>query len=72
MTATVFAGSVSPLTMNNECESKDAFASAIRPVSNPTLFDLALPRTNVHAIFMNQQMPSRVATVGGGICSLGW
>lgn len=71
MTATVFAGSVSPLTMNNECESKDVFASAIRPVSNPTLFDLALPRTNVHAIFMNQQMPSRVATVGGGSAPLG-
>lgn len=71
LTVSLNAGSVSPLTMNNNCEEKDAFSSAIRPISNPTLFDLALPRTNVHAIFMNQQMPSRVSTVGGGTAALG-
>jgi hypothetical protein len=71
LTATAFAGSASPQSNSHECGANDAFASAIRPISNPTLFDLALPRTNVHGIFMNQQMPSRVATAGGGAAPLG-
>jgi len=71
LTTSVFAGSESPVMMNDSCEARDAFASAIRPISNPTLFDLAVPRTNVHGIYMNQQMPSRVSTAGGGNAALG-
>lgn len=66
MTAILSAGTVESLMTNNSCETIDAVASAIRPISNPTLFDLALPRTNAHAIFMNQQLPSRAAIAGGG------
>ena len=43
----------------------DPFASARRPVTNPTLFDLALPRTNIHPIFMYQSLPDKVATILG-------
>lgn len=66
MTASLWAGSTTPVMPDNSCESIDAFATAIRPISNPTLFDLALPRTNAHAIFMHQQLPSRAAIAGGG------
>jgi hypothetical protein len=66
MTAILTAGTVESLMTNNSCETIDAFASAIRPISNPTLFDLALPSTNAHAIFMNQRLPSRAAIAGGG------
>lgn len=66
MTASLMAGTTAPAMTDNCCETIDAFASAIRPISNPTLFDLALPRTNAHAIFMHQQLPSRAAIAGGG------
>ncbi len=59
------------ITTCSSCDATDAFASARRPISNPTLFDLALPRTNAHAIVMLQQMPDQVATAGGGRVDLG-
>ena len=34
------------------------FASARRPISNPTLFDLALPTTNIHPIFLHHRLPN--------------
>lgn len=71
MTASLFAGTTAPVITNNSCEAIDAFAEARRPISNPTLFDLALPRTNAHAIFMNQQMPDRVALANGGSADVG-
>lgn len=49
----------------------DGFAAARRPISNPTLFDLAVPRTSVHAIYMHQKMPSKIALAGGGSLPLG-
>lgn len=45
---------------------EDPFAKAIRPISNPTLFDLALPRTLVHPIFLHQGMPSTIDIFAGG------
>lgn len=65
------AGEPVPVSFDRSCEATDAFASAIRPISNPTLFDLALPRTNVHAIYLNQQMPDRVSLANGGSADLG-
>lgn len=68
----VFAGTEAPITMNNNsCEAVDAFSTARRPISNPTLFDLAVPRTNAHLIVMHQEMPGDVAIVGGGELAVG-
>jgi hypothetical protein len=41
------------------------FENARRPISNPTLFDLALPTTNLHPIFMYQNLPDSVNTTAG-------
>lgn len=71
MTASLFAGTAAPDMSVNSCEAIDAFASARRPISNPTLFDLALPRTNAHAIFIHQNMPGQVAIAGGDKALLG-
>ena len=46
------------------------FADARRPISNPTLFDLALPGTNVHPIFLHHRLPDSISpglTVGGDV-----
>lgn len=43
----------------------DGFAQARRPISNPTLFDLALPGTNVHPIFIYHGLPNSVNTILG-------
>lgn len=50
---------------------EDPFARAIRPISNPTHFDLAIPRTHVHPVFMYQSMPAMIDIVGGGQIPLG-
>lgn len=71
MTAALFAGSVNPMVQGDCCDAVDAFDDARRPMSNPTLFDLALPRTNAHAIVIHQTMPDRVAILGGGTVPLG-
>ena len=45
----VLAGSVvTDISTPAATASSDGFAQARRPISNPTLFDLALPTTNVH------------------------
>ena len=46
--------------------SADGFAQARRPISNPTLFDLALPGTNVHPIFIYHNLPDRISLANGG------
>ena len=43
----------------------DPFAGAIRPISSPTLFDLALPRTQIHPVFMYQRLPDSIDTTLG-------
>lgn len=61
VTLPVFAGTVMieeaapPMTTT-------PFETARRPISNPTLFDLALPTTNIHPIFMYHRLPNTVAT----------
>ena len=47
--------------------SADGFAQARRPISNPTLFDLALPGTNIHPIYIYHGLPSRVNTTLGDL-----
>lgn len=45
--------------------STGGFANARRPISNPTLFDLALPTTNIHPIVIYQRLPDFVnSTIG--------
>ena len=51
--------------------SSDGFAQARRPISNPTLFDLALPTTNVHPIFIYHGLPEQISLVGGGTAPIG-
>jgi len=43
------------------------FEDAIRPISNPTLFDSALPQTKVHAMFMHHKLPSAINTSAGSL-----
>ncbi|MGJ8726090.1 MAG: hypothetical protein ACSHYB_16155 [Roseibacillus sp.] len=38
----------------------DAFSDLIRPITNPTLFDLAVPRTQLHFIAMHHQFPDQI------------
>ncbi len=42
------------------------FDNALRPISNPTLFDLPLARTQIHAIYMNHQFPGSIELANGG------
>lgn len=68
----VLAGSVVvDTTAPAPTASADGFAQARRPISNPTLFDLALPGTNVHPIFIYHGLPNTITTVGGGTAPLG-
>lgn len=47
--------------------ASDGFAQARRPISNPTLFDLALPTTNVHPLFVYHGLPDRINTALGNL-----
>lgn len=42
----------------------DAFANAISPISNPTFHGNALPKTNIHGIYMYHQIPDKVSAAG--------
>ncbi len=59
---TALAGSV---ITTPEPAPQDGFAGARRPISNPTLFDLALPSTNLHPIMMYQRLPDFVQSTLG-------
>ena len=65
---TAFGGTIAsqsgPLT-TTAVDAAGGFENARRPISNPTLFDLALPTTNVHAIAMFQRLPDFVNTTVG-------
>jgi len=41
--------------------ASDGFAKARRPITNPTLFDLALPTTNIHPLFLSHRLPNTVS-----------
>lgn len=47
--------------------ANDGFASARRPISNPTLFDLALPTTNLHPLYLYHGLPNQVNTTLGDL-----
>jgi hypothetical protein len=51
--------------------SPDAFADVRRPITNPTLFDLALPTTNIHPIFLHHRLPKNIDLAGGGQLPVG-
>ncbi|MCW1923379.1 hypothetical protein OKA05_12510 [Luteolibacter arcticus] len=59
MAGTIVTSPSSPLVTST------GFENARRPISNPTLFDLALPTTNVHAIAIYQRLPDFVNTTAG-------
>jgi hypothetical protein len=61
-----YSGSIIEMPLATD-DSGTAFESARRPISNPTLFDLALPTTNIHPIFMNHNLPDTVNTTGGNL-----
>jgi len=64
------AGTVIPDAINpHNCgaATTTGFENARRPISNPTLFDLAVPQTNIHPIFMHQSLPSYVNTTAGRV-----
>ena len=63
--ATSFAAAGSIIT--DEAPPMGGFENARRPITNPTLFDLALPTTNIHPIFMHHSLPSSVNTTGGNL-----
>lgn len=56
-----------PGKADSDCASIPAsgFENARRPITNPTLFDLALPGTNVHAFAIYQRLPDFVNTTAG-------
>lgn len=59
----VAIGSKAPLVTTPE----NGFAQARRPISNPTLFDLALPTSNIHPIFAYHSLPNHVNTTLGSL-----
>jgi hypothetical protein len=65
---TTIAGTTAADSMTTDAAPvADSFSKARRPISNPTLFDLALPGTNVHPIFIYQNLPSHVNTTIGDV-----
>lgn len=75
LTVTAFAGALTAAAVAGVISVEPAapvvatmgggFEKARRPITNPTLFDLALPTTNVHPIFMYHQLPTTVNTTLG-------
>lgn len=61
-TAFTAAGTIIPDLISSEPKTtSNGFESARRPITNPTLFDLALPTSNVHPIFLSHRLPSSVS-----------
>lgn len=61
------AGSVATDMAPTAATAASGFDQARRPISNPTLFDLALPTTNVHPIFLYHVLPDQVSAGGGQV-----
>lgn len=55
------------VAMTGGALAQDAFENAIRPITAPTIFDSALPRTHLHGFYMHQSMPSSVNTTLGQV-----
>lgn len=67
-TSVALAGSV--ISGTSSPNANDGFADALRPMTNPTLFDLALPTTNVHPLFLYHVLPDQIKA-GAGVAPLG-
>lgn len=68
LAATAYAGNISiEPTAPVMDTTGGGFEKARKPITNPTMFDLAVPTTNVHPIFMYHQLPSYVNTVVGPV-----
>lgn len=68
--STLIAAAVATTAMagpTTTAQSSEPFATVRRPISNPTLFDLALPSTNVHPIYIHHSLPSTVNTTLGNL-----
>lgn len=63
----VFQTHAGPIAEKNPRQENDPFANVLRPITNPTLFDLALPRTTIHPVFMTQSLPSKISTILGEV-----
>lgn len=65
--AAAFAGTMAVDTAAPafETTTSGGFENARKPVTNPTMFDLALPTTNVHPIFLYHNLPAQVNTLVG-------
>lgn len=61
VTSLAAAGSIMP-DIKEQAQKPRGFESARRPISNPTLFDLALPTTNLHPIFLHHRLPNTINT----------
>jgi len=62
------AGSVSSETIQPAARSGGDWISDIRrPMTNPTLFDLAVPSTNIRPIFIHHLLPDSVNTTAGDL-----
>lgn len=48
-------------------EQPDPWADLVRPISNPTHFDLAVPQNLIHPLFIHNEMPDIVDTILGGV-----
>ena len=76
LTSTALAGDFAlqgPLykTASKTANASNAFDGFRRPVTNPTLFDLALPTTKLHLIYLNQQLPDQINLATGGQADFG-
>lgn len=69
VTSSAFAGDPAPMEIGKTVIEPAAagFDAARRPMTNPTLFDLAVPTTNVHAIYMHHRLPSSINTAAGNL-----
>lgn len=49
----------------------DAFSNLVHTVTNPTLFDLAVPKTQIRPIFLHHRLPDQLNLSGGGQLDFG-
>ena len=70
-----FAGSqgdyLAPVVPASAPESAGGFEDMRRPITNATLFDLALPQTQIRPIFMHHRFPDQLNLAGGGEIDFG-
>ncbi len=65
-TSALHAGEPSKVVID-DAPAGNPFDAAVRPITSPTLFDLAVPRTQAHAIFMHQNLPGQLSTTLGNL-----